>query len=94
METMIDYMGTENSTGINNLVHSWDIVTWWAVYAFRTWTNHRSRTNSGGSALDCGHHPATSCGGVISRISRIDSMNSQTICTVSTLVGLSNSMSG
>ena len=34
METMIDYMGTENSTGINNLVHSWDIVTWWAVYAF------------------------------------------------------------
>ena len=34
METMIDYMGTDNSTGINNLVHSWDIVTWWAVYAF------------------------------------------------------------
>ena len=26
METMIDYMGTDNSTGINNLVHSWDIV--------------------------------------------------------------------
>ena len=34
METMIDYMGTDDSTGINNLVHSWDIVTWWAVYAF------------------------------------------------------------
>lgn len=34
METMIEYMGTEDSTGINNLVHSWDIVTWWAVYAF------------------------------------------------------------
>lgn len=34
METMIDYMDTDNSTGINNLVHSWDIVTWWAVYAF------------------------------------------------------------
>ena len=34
MQTMIDYMGTDNSTGINNLVHSWDIVTWWAVYAF------------------------------------------------------------
>ena len=34
METMIEYMGTDESTGINNLVHSWDIVTWWAVYAF------------------------------------------------------------
>ena len=34
MQTMIDYMGTDNSTGINNLVHSWDIVTWWSVYAF------------------------------------------------------------
>ena len=34
MDTMIDYMGTDDSTGINNLVHSWDIVTWWAVYAF------------------------------------------------------------
>ena len=34
METMIEYMETDNSTGINNLVHSWDIVTWWAVYAF------------------------------------------------------------
>ena len=34
METMIEYMGTDNSTGIDNLVHSWDIVTWWAVYAF------------------------------------------------------------
>lgn len=34
METMIEYMGTDDSTGINNLVHSWDIVTWWAVYAF------------------------------------------------------------
>lgn len=34
METMIEYMDTDDSTGINNLVHSWDIVTWWAVYAF------------------------------------------------------------
>ena len=34
MDTMIDYMGTDDSTGINNLVHSQDIVTWWAVYAF------------------------------------------------------------
>ena len=34
MDTMIDYMGTDDSTGVNNLVHSWDIVTWWAVYAF------------------------------------------------------------
>ena len=34
METMIEYMETDTSTGINNLVHSWDIVTWWAVYAF------------------------------------------------------------
>ena len=34
METMIEYMGTDDSTGINNLVHSWDIITWWAVYAF------------------------------------------------------------
>jgi hypothetical protein len=34
METMIDYMDTDDSTGINNLAHSWDIVTWWAVYAF------------------------------------------------------------
>ena len=33
METMIEYMETDTSTGINNLVHSWDIVTWWAVYA-------------------------------------------------------------
>lgn len=34
MDTMIEYMDTADSTGINNLVHSWDIVTWWAVYAF------------------------------------------------------------
>ena len=34
IETMIEYMGTDDSTGINNLVHSWDIVTWWVVYAF------------------------------------------------------------
>ena len=34
METMIEYMETDTSTGINSLVHSWDIVTWWAVYAF------------------------------------------------------------
>jgi len=34
LPTMIEYMDTDTSTGINNLVHSWDIVTWWAVYAF------------------------------------------------------------
>ena len=34
METMIDYMDTDESTGINNLAHSWDIVTWLAVFAF------------------------------------------------------------
>jgi hypothetical protein len=34
METMIEYMETDESTGINNLAHSWDIVAWWAVYAF------------------------------------------------------------
>ena len=34
METMIEYMETDDSTGINNLAHSWGIVTWWAVYAF------------------------------------------------------------
>jgi len=32
--TMEEYMLTENATGEANLVHSWDIVTWWAVYAF------------------------------------------------------------
>ncbi|MDB2560208.1 hypothetical protein N9Z48_00530 [Euryarchaeota archaeon] len=31
---MEEYMTTENATGEANLVHSWDIVTWWAVYAF------------------------------------------------------------
>jgi hypothetical protein len=34
METMIEYMETDTSTGTDNMVHSWDIVTWWAVYAF------------------------------------------------------------
>ena len=34
LETMEEYMMTENATGEANLVHSWDIVTWWAVYAF------------------------------------------------------------
>jgi len=28
------YMVTENATGEANLAHSWDIVTWWAVFAF------------------------------------------------------------
>ena len=31
---MEEYMATDNATGEANLVHSWDIVTWWAVYAF------------------------------------------------------------
>lgn len=34
LPTMEEYMITENATGEANLVHSWDIVTWWAVYAF------------------------------------------------------------
>ena len=34
LETMEGYMDTEDATGEANLVHSWDIVTWWAVLAF------------------------------------------------------------
>jgi hypothetical protein len=34
LSTMEEYMMTEGATGEANLVHSWDIVTWWAVYAF------------------------------------------------------------
>jgi hypothetical protein len=34
LETMEGYMDTETATGEANLVHSWDIVTWWAVFAF------------------------------------------------------------
>ena len=34
LETLEEYMVTENATGVANLAHSWDIVTWWAVYAF------------------------------------------------------------
>ncbi len=34
LSTMEEYMVTDNATGEANLVHSWDIVTWWAVYAF------------------------------------------------------------
>ena len=34
LTTMEEYMNTDNATGESNLVHSWDIVTWWAVYAF------------------------------------------------------------
>jgi hypothetical protein len=34
LPTMEEYMVTEAATGEANLVHSWDIVTWWAVYAF------------------------------------------------------------
>ena len=26
--------GAVDSTGINNLIHAWGNVTWWAVYAF------------------------------------------------------------
>jgi len=28
------YMVTEENSGVTNLVNSWDIVTWWAVFAF------------------------------------------------------------
>ena len=34
LSTMEEYMLTDSATGEANLVHSWDIVTWWAVYAF------------------------------------------------------------
>ena len=34
LETLEEYMVTENATGVANLAHSWDIVTWWAVFAF------------------------------------------------------------
>jgi len=34
LSEMEEYMTTDNATGEANLVHSWDIVTWWAVYAF------------------------------------------------------------
>ena len=34
LSTMEEYMVTDSATGEANLVHSWDIVTWWAVYAF------------------------------------------------------------
>ena len=34
LETVEEFMVTENATGIANLAHSWDIVTWWAVFAF------------------------------------------------------------
>ena len=34
LPVMEEYMATDNATGEANLVHSWDIVTWWAVYAF------------------------------------------------------------
>lgn len=34
LSEMEEYMATDNATGESNLVHSWDIVTWWAVYAF------------------------------------------------------------
>ena len=34
LSEMQEYMATDNATGEANLVHSWDIVTWWAVFAF------------------------------------------------------------
>jgi len=34
LETLEEYMVTGNATGVANLAHSWDIVTWWAVFAF------------------------------------------------------------
>ena len=34
LSEMEEYMVTDSATGEANLVHSWDIVTWWAVYAF------------------------------------------------------------
>ncbi len=29
-----EYMVTDENSGVTNLVNSWDIVTWWAVFAF------------------------------------------------------------
>ncbi len=29
-----EYMVTDDNSGVTNLVNSWDIVTWWAVFAF------------------------------------------------------------
>lgn len=34
LDRMEQYMTTGNATGEANLAHSWDIITWWAVYAF------------------------------------------------------------
>ena len=34
LPVMEDYMETATATGEANLVHSWDIVTWWAAFAF------------------------------------------------------------
>ncbi|DAC23991.1 MAG TPA: M28 family peptidase [Candidatus Thalassarchaeaceae archaeon] len=34
LPTLEEYMETDNATGVANLAHSWDIVTWWAVYSF------------------------------------------------------------
>ena len=34
LDRMEQYMATGNATGEANLAHSWDIITWWAVYAF------------------------------------------------------------
>ena len=34
LETMEEFMVTDEATGVANLANSWDIVTWWAVYAF------------------------------------------------------------
>jgi len=29
LDTMIDMMGTDNGTGIQNLVESFDLISWW-----------------------------------------------------------------
>ncbi|MGB0700619.1 MAG: M28 family metallopeptidase [Candidatus Poseidoniaceae archaeon] len=34
LETVEEYMVTDEASGVDNLAHSWDIVTWWAVFAF------------------------------------------------------------
>ena len=34
LPTLEEYMETDNATGVANLAHAWDIVTWWAVYSF------------------------------------------------------------
>ena len=34
LETVEEYMLADEASGVDKASHSWDIVTWWAVYAF------------------------------------------------------------